>query len=204
MLPDHSELTNPEGGLLSHSDIANANPAPLITITNTSGVPLRITSNGNASDTGSCTVGSELAPNGTCSTQASCPEPQPMTVTNAPTVECDFSNELYSVQWNSPDGYSSRSYSVYGPAITTQPTFDPDSPAAAISLTYAERPRLSLDPNTGEPENLEAATGYTATVTATAPEGYAFGSPPQSSTSWQFNGTTENQQLCYGSGGGGM
>ncbi|GAB2476296.1 hypothetical protein GCM10027082_29420 [Comamonas humi] len=215
------ELSDPKGGTLAYNDIPAADPAPLITVTNTSGVRLRITSNDNAAETGSCTVDAELAPNGTCTTQAVCPPPpvappppaaepppppppppQSITVTSDPEVACDTSQALYTVEWQSSDGLSGSSYSVYGPVISKQPVFDPDSPPPDVGIAYPERLRLTLDAN-GRAQNLAEATAYTATVTATAPEGRGFGDPPQPTTDWRFSFAGDSENSGGGGGGGG-
>lgn len=121
-----------------------------------------------------------------------------MTVTTAPDVDCDWNTLLYSVSAN--DFYNTQYY-VYGPMITVQPTFDPSSPAATVGMTYPERPRLTLDAN-GQPENLEAATGYAATVTATAPDGYTFVEPTESTRNWSFAPNPDaGKRLCYQAAG---
>lgn len=71
------ELSNPMGGTLAFNDIPASTPAPTITVTNTSGVALRITQNANGNETGTCIPGMALAPNGSCTTQAVCPMPPP-------------------------------------------------------------------------------------------------------------------------------
>ena len=119
------EFSNPSGGTVTDNAITFASPSPLVTVTNTSGVRIRIATNGNPSDTGTCAVGSQLALGASCTTQAVCPVP---VVAEAPTTVCpnlpgtaisEFSNYL-----SSPDSSSGRWF-IYAPTIQTEPTFNP-------------------------------------------------------------------------------
>lgn len=195
------ELSDPYGGSLTLNDIPIADPAPLITVTNTSGVRLRISSNSNSMESGTCTEGSELAPGAACTTQAICPPPQPIRiqVTGDPEVACDTTTALYTVEWQSSDGSEGSAYSVYAPIISRQPIFDPDSPAPQVDLSYSERPHLTLDAN-GYAQNLTAATAYSAMVIATAPEGRGFGDSAEPTTSWSFSFEGDSQDISAASG----
>ena len=67
------EFDNAAGGSVIDTNIIFSSPSPLITVTNTSGSPIKITTNGNTTESGTCTVGAELAAGGSCTTQAICP-----------------------------------------------------------------------------------------------------------------------------------
>lgn len=71
------EFTNPAGGTVTDATIPYAIPTPLLTVTNTSGVPVTITSNTNPAETGTCTVGATIASGSSCTTAAVCLAPPP-------------------------------------------------------------------------------------------------------------------------------
>ena len=100
------EFSNAAGGTVADSGVAYADPAPVLTVTNTSGVRIRITANGNATETGTCALNQELAPGASCTTQAyACTPPaQPLLVINstaAPAIGCTFSPALNTYAYNS-------------------------------------------------------------------------------------------------------
>lgn len=66
------EFTSTTGGTLADASMPYADPSPLVTVTNTSGVRVKITGNTNTAEAGSCTVGAEIAPGGSCTTQSIC------------------------------------------------------------------------------------------------------------------------------------
>ena len=67
------EFNNPVGGTVS--DNAMPDGTTSVTVSNTSGVPVRIVSNSNANAPGSCQPGSVVAPGGSCTTNAVCTPP---------------------------------------------------------------------------------------------------------------------------------
>lgn len=67
------ELSNPAGGTLTDDSVLSSEAAVPLVVTNTSGVPLRITALNNAAQAGTCSVGSQLAPAASCTVFALCP-----------------------------------------------------------------------------------------------------------------------------------
>lgn len=66
------EFSSPTGGTVEDLNMAYEEPSPVITITNSSGKRIRISSNANPDETGTCVVGAEIAPGASCTTQAVC------------------------------------------------------------------------------------------------------------------------------------
>lgn len=66
-------FSNPAGGTVADSNLPDSTTS--VSVSNTSGVPVRIVSNSNANAPGSCQPGAVIAPNGSCTTNALCPEP---------------------------------------------------------------------------------------------------------------------------------
>ena len=180
------------GGTLSDSTIPYASPAPTLTLTNTTGVPLKITSNGNAADTGTCTVGSTVAPGGTCTAVPVCTAPstalQRIDMTEDPQVGCNPGVQpelLRGVDVSSffgPGGI----FKVYKP-ITQDPVFSPASPIVEVYLRMA-----LLNPN-GQPiydastqslSNQAELANTRVNMIATAPAGYGFGPDLKPNWSW--------------------
>lgn len=60
------------GGTVSDTFQSPIYEAPAVTVTNTSGVRIKITGNTNKDESGSCTVGTEIAPNGSCTAAPAC------------------------------------------------------------------------------------------------------------------------------------
>lgn len=184
------EFSNSSGGIVADSSIPYANPAPLITITNTSGVNVKITSNANAAETGSCTTGANIAPGGSCTTSAVCsaPQPQLLTVVADPTITCDYSlPALDSASWHNPDGSDGGVY-IIPPLLGSAPVFSPSGVVPAPTFSYTRGPALILDPATGQPTNYAEASAGTATITSVAPAGYAFDTnvPPSTTKTWNL------------------
>ncbi|MFE1572863.1 midcut-by-XrtH protein [Comamonas odontotermitis] len=188
------EFSNPSGGMVTDSAIAYTNPAPLITVTNTSGARIKVTSNANAGETGSCSVGTEVAPNGSCTTVSQCtaPSAQLLTVSADPTVACDFdpAHLLYTVQSHddpqNPSYYID--YSIYSPMLTSVPVLTPSNPSVITTFTYTPGPKPTVDPITGSVTNLLEIGSGTAMVTMQAPIGYTFDSndPLANTKTWNI------------------
>ncbi|WP_423456562.1 midcut-by-XrtH protein [Ottowia sp. VDI28] len=66
------EFSSATGGTVEDLNMAYEEPSPFITITNSSGKRIRISSNANPDETGTCVVGAEIAPGSSCTTQAVC------------------------------------------------------------------------------------------------------------------------------------
>lgn len=183
------EFSNPSGGSVVDNAIAYSSPAPLITITNTSGVAVKITSNANISESGSCTVGSQIAPGAACTTSAVCsgPPPQLLSVVTEPTVDCDFSQPpLYTQTSSSANG--NLTFAIYPPMLTSNPVFNPGSVSVPSNFSYTPGPQLIIDQSTGQPTNANQASAGIATVTSQAPTGYAFdnSNPPATTRTWNL------------------
>jgi len=186
------EFSNPAGGTVADAAIPYASPAPLLTVTNTSGVSIRIASNANAAETGSCAVGTTLAPGSSCTTAAVCtaPPPEPpapvlLTVLTDPTAGCDFTQPpLYTKSWSGAAG-ASVTYSLFPAVLASGPTFAPSSANVTTTFTFTQGPELLLDPATGQPTNLDQAAGV-LNFTSQAPSGYAFdtNNPPGTVKTW--------------------
>ena len=164
------------GGVLSDTFVY-ATPTPIQTVTNTSGVPLRITANDNVDETGSCTVGTILAPGQSCTTAPVCTPPvlQPLAVSTPPTWACG--PEQYA-------SYMGPGYTliVNRPAIQP-PSFSPALPPVNWSVTPDPLVPDSVTPDPGL-ANATALATFNATVTATAPSGYGFGPALQPTMTW--------------------
>lgn len=162
------EFNNANGGTVTDTNIAFAKPSPTITVTNTTSGRIKISSNANAAETGTCTPGAEIAPGGSCTTQSVCPVIQILTVTAKPTAVCSR-DPIWSY---TADGVGN---SVYAAAQGTPPTFDPANADVNVSMTQAAYLILPANP-TEMPSNEDlgkAASGI-ATFTLTAPPGYGF------------------------------
>ena len=200
------ELSDANGGTLADSQIAFASPSPLITVSNTSGKRMRITSNGNTSETGTCVVGSELAPGASCTTQAVCPvvppvDPvaTPIEIASEPTAGCDMNTPIDGFSWAATDGTSSGTVINYVPVLATPLVTNPAVPGIVTDFSYV---RSATQPDYDANNvltNAQALGSGTVTVTATAPQGYGFGGTLASTQSWTL------PYFCQsaGSGGGG-
>ncbi|WP_422842505.1 midcut-by-XrtH protein [Acidovorax sp. M2(2025)] len=193
------EFNNPAGGTVADAAIPYASPAPLLTVTNTSGVSIRIASNANAAETGSCAVGATLAPGSSCTTAAVCAAPPPpappppappplqlLSVLTEPTAACDMTQPLYVKTWTL--GLNSATYTIYPPRLATAPTFSPSDASVTTSIAYTQGPELIANPATGGAINLDQAAAGVLTVTALAPSGYAFdaNTPPSTVKTWNL------------------
>ncbi len=168
------ELVNPAGGTLADSSVPYADPAPLLTVTNTSGVRMRITANGNSAETGSCVVNSEIAPGASCTTQAySCTPPAPLlpiSVTAAPTNTCT-TDIIASYPYNSSEPLDELLY-AYAPRLVKELTFNETGVTTVIS--YVRNATEATYDGSNILSNREALTSGFTIVTSTAPDGYVF------------------------------
>ena len=172
------------GGTVATSMNLAAIPAPQAIVNNTA-VRMRITMNGNRSETaaGSCAVNAEIAPGDSCTTQAVCEALQVFSVTQDPQVGCDKDGtplDTYSMNAGVTTFFS------FTPAITSTPVFDPvatPEPTVAWSGYVPDSPIWIENAAHDDLEagNLEAVGSGTATIIATAPAGAVF-SPSLSST----------------------
>lgn len=177
------ELSHPPGGTLADALIAFSSPSPLVTVTNTSGIRQRIISNGNALETGTCTVGAELAAGATCTTQAVCPVPVAAT---APTTNCSLDDRIgYYAKDNSTEVSYSNNWSAYAPVVESVPEFVPVISGVNTQLTYQ---RITDIPTyeVGFLTNSTDLASGTATITSTLPSGYFFSDTQTSTKQWTF------------------
>lgn len=180
------EFSNAAGGTVADSGVAYADPAPVLTVTNTSGVRIRITANGNATETGSCALNQELAPGASCTTQAyACTPPaQPLLVINstaAPAIGCTFIPALNTYAYNSTNPGAGVFY-AHAPLMAAEPTFD--VPGVTTSFSYT---RNATDAIYGAGNSLSNETDLktgVGTFTSTAPAGYVFAPGNTSTMSW--------------------
>lgn len=166
------EFSASNGGTVSDSNVAFANPASLLTVSNTSGGRIRITSNANSAETGTCTVGSELAPGASCTTQAVCP--QPITITGDPKTDCI----------NDPNSWveiiSSDNAALTTINHVTAPFIDPASPPWYTPSSTPVTTAISVAPTNVTPVFdaqgilLNLNERFEVTMTVTAASGYAF------------------------------
>lgn len=181
------EFVNPAGGMVADSGVAYSDPAPLLTVTNTSGKRMRITANGNPAETGTCIVNQELASGASCTTQAySCTPPvQPVAISNtsAPAIGCTADPVLatYTNYLNNP---SFGEFYVYAPLLATEPAFD--EPGVTTSISYTRNATDATYDGSNFLTNGEALRSGVATVTSTAPEGYVFAPGNTSTMTWTF------------------
>lgn len=177
------EFTSTTGGTVADTQIAYADPAPILTVANTSGGRIKIISNGNASETGTCTVNAELAPGASCTTQAfSCTPPNPVVqqieILSLPTQSCDYSVTL-DTYLAGPDELI-----VSPPILATPPVFDISNIAIASTFTRnATTPAYNPD---GSFSNASELASGNFSVTATAPTGYGFGASLANTFTWDL------------------
>lgn len=191
------ELGDANGGTMADSQISFASPSPLVTLSNTSGKRMRITSNGNTSETGTCIVGSELAPGASCTTQAVCPVVIPIEVASEPTSGCDTNAQIDSFSWAATDGTSSGSVTDFAPLLATPPATNPAVSGMVTDFTYTRSAtQPEYDANSVLTNALALGSGV-VTITATAPQGYGFGSTLSPTQTWTI------PYFCQSSGGGG-
>lgn len=191
------ELGDANGGTMADSQISFASPSPLVTLSNTSGKRMRITSNGNTSETGTCVVGSELAPGASCTTQAVCPVVIPIEVASEPTSGCDTNAQIDSFSWAATDGTSSGSLTDFAPLLATPPATNPAVSGMVTDFTYTRSAtQPEYDANSVLTNALALGSGV-VTITATAPQGYGFGSTLSPTQTWTI------PYFCQSSGGSG-
>ena len=194
------EFSNAAGGSLTDTTITFASPAPLITVTNTSGARIKITSNGNSLETGTCAVGAELAAGGSCTTQAVCPIVTPVQIASEPTFTCDGTSPLDTYSWTYAANGTNTTIINYAPVTDAAPVFDPSPSGITTAFTYTRTATLPIyDPN-GEVSNGAELGAGLITLTATAPQGYGFGADLASTKSWT---SPYSCQSVYGGGGNG-
>lgn len=68
-------FSNPAGGTVADSNLPSGTTS--VSVSNTSGVPVRIVSNSNANAQGSCQPGAVVAPGGSCTTNTVCTPANP-------------------------------------------------------------------------------------------------------------------------------
>ncbi|QIL80751.1 midcut-by-XrtH protein [Diaphorobacter sp. HDW4A] len=197
------EFSDVNGGVLTDTQIAFATPSPLITVTNSSGKRMRITTNGNSVETGTCIIGSELAPGASCTSEAVCPVVVPVQVASDPTLRCDTTSQIDSYTWAATDGTSNGSVIDYQPVLDTSPVTTPAVPSLSVSFSYtrsADQPEYDAN---GVMTNITALGSGTATIIATAPQGYGFGSALNPTQTWTLPYTCQDAVTNQGGGGSG-
>lgn len=195
------EFSNAIGGSVTDSTITFASPSPLITVTNTSGSRIKITSNGNTSESGTCAVGAELPAGGSCTTQAVCPVITPVQIATEPTFTCDSTTPLDAYSWVSVGTATNVAIINYAPVIDVAPVFDPALSGITTEFSYlraATQPIYNVDNEVSNAAELGAGV---ITLTATAPPGYGFGSDLASTKTW--TSPYSCQTTATGGGGGG-
>ena len=176
------EFSNPSGGIVSDSEIPYSNPAPLVSITNTSGATIRVTSNGNSSETGSCSVNTSLADGASCTTQAfSCSPPLPITVISVPTSSCDNGTVLNSYPYvlNNPNA---GALNAHEPILGAAPVFD--ILGVFTNVAYTRNATVGAYNASNALLNGDDLISGIFTVTATAPVGYGFGVDRSNTMTW--------------------
>ena len=165
------EFINPSGGIVADAAVPYASPASMISISNTSGQRIRITSNGNSSDPGTCLAGSQLAAGDSCTTQAFACKLQKIEVVSEPAVSCDINTQIAAYQTNDDD-ISQGFLRIYAPVISTQPTFS--IPSVPTEITYSVVHTTPIYSASHFLMNNNQLTMVNYTITATAPVGYGF------------------------------
>ncbi len=198
-------FSNAQGGVVADAEIAYADPAPVFTISNTTGVKLKIVSNANVQEAGTCVADAELAPGASCTATAVCPTPPvvtppvvtppvtppliELTVEAEPTIQCDTKTERIPQRYKMGDASTDNaSYFAwaYTPLLNSPPVFDP-----AVTVDVSD---LTLTPNAqdwvpGSPDlfknlNYDQVTSGVGVMTATAPAGYGFGPTLAPTITW--------------------
>ena len=178
------EFNTPSGGLVADT-VPYQNPAPLISISNTSGQPVRITANGNASEIGSCTVGAQIAAGASCTTQTSSCRLGRIDVISAPVVGCSAQTPADEIAAYRTDldpfqvGVYSR---VFRPAVTTPPVFSmPSVPLPGLTYTLVNTTPVRVG---NVLSNFDSLRVVNYEVTVTAPVGYGFGAGLAPTMTW--------------------
>lgn len=187
------------GGSVADNAIAYASPAPTITVTNTTGVRLKIVSNGNAAESGTCAVGAEVAPGASCTATPVCTPPaQPLAqmTPSTPVLGCSSTDVAFS--FDRYNNGTAGTLSVMKPAPTV--TFTPDPPATTWTMAYTNPTTTPTYDASGTVNNLADLGVTNVTVTATAPQGYGFG--PNLEPTWTWSGSTYCGPQPNGGNGG--
>ena len=185
-------FSNAQGGVVADAEIAYADPAPVFTISNTTGVKLKIVSNANAQEAGTCVADAELAPGASCTATAVCPTPPvvapalvELTVLQEPTVGCDGTKpRLPSISNVSLPNGIIFSAAAFTPIPGDPPELDAAVTLAAPTFNYVPNAMNWGSASATEPYDSVNVRSGTATVTYAAPQGYGFGPTLASSQTW--------------------
>ena len=187
-------FSNAQGGTVSDTSIPYASPAPLLTISNTTSVPLKIVRNGNAADTGSCAVGAQLAPGASCTATPICL--QTISMVNEPVLQCDYElpeRAEPKASYRLSKDAESFGLSVYDVTVTTKAVFSPVEPVPVNGVVTSSWPH-TVPLFKAEPpyylDNMDDLGIVETTITYTAPSGYGFGTSLSPSLTWT------NTQQC--------
>lgn len=174
------EFNKPDGGTVAGTQLRYADPAPLVTVLNTSGTTLRITANGNAAETGTCVVGKNILDGQSCTTQAfgcTLAPLQLITVVSAPVFSCENDSQSNVVAKYPKFENEDTDYYFYAhsPTIVSDASFD----VQGVVVEYVATHQNS---NGAEPiyddynylENINELTSGEVEFKFTAPEGYSF------------------------------
>ncbi len=183
-------FSNAQGGVVADPAIAYASPAPVLTINNTTGVTVKIVSNVNSAETGTCVVGAEIAAGASCTAAAVCVAPPLVMLTEetAPTVGCDMTTERIPLfDYTYPNSLRFTGY-AYTPVIGDPPVFQPNVPISSVIFSYKPTAATWAHqiPNDFNTLNWLDVMAGEATVTANAPAGYGFGPELAPSKTWSI------------------
>ena len=193
-------FSNAQGGVLADAEIAYADPAPVFTISNTTGVKLKIVSNANAQEAGTCVADAELAPGASCTATAVCPTPPvvtppvtPPVVTPAlveltaqqdPTVGCDTTTtRIPSIDFRAMPGGAFYTAHAYTPVPGDPPLLAPDVSLGSPIFSYTPNAENWGTDSANYFDTANVTSGV-ATVTYAAPQGYGFGPTLEPSQTW--------------------
>lgn len=183
------EFSNAAGGTVADNTVVYVDPAPVLTVTNTSGARIRITANGNEAETGTCVANSEVEPGASCTTQAfACTPPavEPLVITStaAPVLGCntDTTESIATYDLNSNSTFLGQLF-VLQPLIVTEPTFNVPGATSLIS-DYTRDATVATYDAGNNLNNAEALRTGDVTVTSTAPAGYVFAPDNSPTLSW--------------------
>ena len=181
-------FSNAQGGMVADAEIAYADPAPIFIISNTTGVKLKIVSNANAQEAGTCVADAELAPGASCTATAVCLTPPvvvELTVLQEPTVGCDGTKpRLPSISNVSLPNGIIFSAAAFTPIPGDPPELDAAVTLAAPTFNYVPNAMNWGSASATEPYDSVNVRSGTATVTYAAPQGYGFGPTLASSQTW--------------------
>lgn len=169
------EFNSATGGTVADANIAFASPSPQITVTNTTTARIKITTNANSDAADGCAVGTEVAPGGSCTTQAVCPALKALTLATPPVVECrnTYPDDMIQEGFLDPP---MNYYQVFKPVMTSDAVFTPSiTPSATSDFSYSP----NFTPGPGGTvlttfEELDVAGTGTTTIKITPPDGYGF------------------------------